>query len=291
MTIQNGRLDGKVAIITGAGKGIGAGCALRFGEEGAIVVVAEIDETLGHESVRAIEAVGGTAFFQRTDVTQAEDIRGLIEDTVARHGKLDILWNNAGGSQQGSDPGETALERLTPEEWDFTHALNLRSAFLGMKYAVPHMRAQGGGVILCTSSDAGLHGSAGLYHYNAMKAGVNRLVQSFAQTVGKDNIRINAIAPGFTLTDALRGNLPPGTDESILKVSQPLPRAGLPRDIANAGLFLASEEGSFITGLTIPVDGGWWAQAPQGERFTLAVMAAMQKDPEAAKVSGSTFLP
>jgi NAD(P)-dependent dehydrogenase (short-subunit alcohol dehydrogenase family) len=290
MAGERARLQGKIAIVTGAGKGIGAACAQRFAEEGATVLVADISEELGARVVMAIEAAGGTASFQRTDVTQEKDIVAMIDAAVDRYGRLDILFNNAGGSAKGTDPGETELERLTADQWDYTMALNLRSVFLGLKYSVPVMRRGGGGVVLCTSSDAGLKGSVGLYHYNAAKAGLNRLIQSFAQSVGRDNIRLNGIAPGFTLTDALRGNLPPGTDESILKVAQPLPRAGLPVDIANAGVFLASDEGSFITGVVLPVDGGWYAQAPQGERFTMAVMAAMQKDPDAAKDSGSSFL-
>ncbi len=287
---NNGRLQDKVAIVTGAGKGIGAACAKRFAEEGATVLVAEISAELGQSVVAEIEAAGGAARFQQADVTIERDIIAMIGAAITHYGKLDILWNNAGGSAKGSDPGPTELERLTAEEWDFTHALNLRSVFLGLKYAVPVMRKAGGGVVLCTSSDAGLKGSSGLYHYNAMKAGLNRLVQSYAQTIGRDNIRLNAIAPGFTMTDAMRGNLPPGTDETIMTITQPLPRAGLPLDIANAGLFLASDEGSFITGITLPVDGGWWAQVPQGERFTLAVAEAMAKNPQAAEASRSSFV-
>jgi len=276
MTPAGNRLSGKIAIITGAGNGIGAGCALRFAEEGATVVVAEIDETAGRRTVQAIEAAGGAARFQQTDITRPDDVRAMIEDTVASYGKLDILWNNAGGAVPGTDAGETMLERLTVEEWDQTHALSLRSVFLGLKYAVPHMRRNGGGVVLCTASVAGLRGGANLDHYNVQKAGVIRLVQGYSQTIGRDNIRLNAIAPGFTLTDASRAYRPAGTDESIFEIAQPLPRVGLPRDIANCGLFLASEEGSFITGLTIPVDGGWWANAPMDERYVLAAAAAQK---------------
>jgi len=283
MANKGGRLEGKVAVITGAARGIGAGCARRFAEEGAKVLIADILEDLGEGVAKEITEAGGTASFLRTDVTQAPDVAAMVEAAVEHYGRLDILWNNAGGSKMGSDPGETELEKLTAEEWDFTMALNVRSAFLCLKYATPVMRKAGGGVILCTSSGAGVRGAEGLYHYSVGKAALDRLIQSFAQTIGRDNIRLNGIAPGMTRTEAFLRSLPPGVDESVMKIGQPLPRAGTPLDIANAGVFLASDEASFITGVVLPVDGGWLAQAPHGARFVVAMHEAAQRNPEGAK--------
>lgn len=269
-----GRLSGKVAIITGAASGMGAESARLFAREGASLVVADIDESLGEQVVREISDEGGSAVFKRTDVTEEADLVAMIETAVSRHGRLDILFNNAGGGINGSDAGTTALERLTAAEWDRALALNLRSVFLAIKYALPHLRAAGGGSIINTGSDAGLRGIRGTEVYNAAKAAVHMLTTSFAQSIGGDNIRINAIAPGWTATPMLLGVLPAGAEETILPIAQPLRRVGRPADIANAALFLASDEAAFITGVVLPVDGGWLAQGDQNAALTLH-MASM----------------
>jgi NAD(P)-dependent dehydrogenase (short-subunit alcohol dehydrogenase family) len=274
MAEATGRLKDKVAVITAAASGMGAATARLFAREGASVLLADIDEALGQQVAGEIVRDGGTASFLRADVTREQDIVAMIETAVERYGRLDILYNNAGGGVGGSDEGPTALERLTAAEWDHCHALNLRSVFLGIKYALPHLRRAGGGSIIATGSDAGLRGIKGTYAYNAMKAGLHMLVQSFAQTAGPENIRVNAIAPGFTATAMLMASLPADADRTILPLAQPLPRAGRPEDIARAALFLASDEGSFVTGVVLPVDGGWLAQGDQNSRFTLHMHGA-----------------
>jgi NAD(P)-dependent dehydrogenase (short-subunit alcohol dehydrogenase family) len=264
-----GRLAGKVAAITGAASGMGAESARVFAREGAKVVIADIDAERGEAVRREIEGAGGTASFIRTDVTQEKDIVSMIAAANARYGKLDILFNNAGGGVTGSGAGVTAIERLSADEWDRAHALNLRSVFLGVKHALASMRAAGGGSIISTGSDAGLRGIRGTDAYNALKAGVHMLTRSLAQSVAADNIRINAIAPGWIATPMLLANFPPGAEKTILPIAQPTRRSGLPRDIANAALFLASDEASFITGVVLPVDGGWLVQGDQNAALVM----------------------
>jgi NAD(P)-dependent dehydrogenase (short-subunit alcohol dehydrogenase family) len=271
-----GRLDGKVAIITGAASGMGAESARIFAREGARVLIADVNAPLGEKVAQEIRANGGSASFLRTDVTEETDIVAMVATAVKQYGRLDILFNNAGGGVSGSEKGPTGLEMLTAAEWDRAHALNLRSVFLAIKYALPHLRAAGGGSIINTGSDAGLRGIKGTDVYNAMKAGVHMLVQGFAQSIGKDNIRINAIAPGWTATPMLLAVLPSDAEETILPIAQPLPRAGRPADIANAALFLASDEGAFITGIVLPVDGGWLAQGDQNAALS-AYMSGLSR--------------
>jgi NAD(P)-dependent dehydrogenase (short-subunit alcohol dehydrogenase family) len=189
------------------------------------------------------------------------------------------LFNNAGGGVAPSGKiGVTTLERLTASDWDRCHALNLRAVFLGIKYALPYLRKSGSGSIITTGSDAGLRGIRGTDPYNAMKAGVHMLTESLAQSLGGDNIRINAIAPGWIGTPMLLANLQPNALQEILPIAQPIQRAGRPSDIANAALFLASDEAAFITGVVLPVDGGWLAQGDQNA--VLAVRLANVAKPE-----------
>ena len=277
--VAAGRLQGKVAIITGAASGMGAESARVFAREGASVLIADINEKLGEAVAKEIESQNGKASFLRTDVTEERDIVAMIETAVNRYGRLDILFNNAGGGAAASGTtGETTLERMTAADWDRCYALNLRAVFLGIKHALPHLRKAGGGSIISTGSDAGLRGIRGTDAYNALKAAVHMLTVGFAQSVGASNIRINAIAPGWIGTPMLLGVLPAGALEDILPIAQPLPRAGRPADIASAALFLASDESSFITGIVLPVDGGWLAQGDQNAALTLHLANA--KKPE-----------
>jgi NAD(P)-dependent dehydrogenase (short-subunit alcohol dehydrogenase family) len=270
MATPGERLSGRVAVITGAASGMGAESARLFAREGASVLLADIQESLGETVAAEIRAAGGAAVFQRADVLQERDIVSMLETAVERFGRLDILFNNAGGGVMPSGTeGETTLERMSIEDWDRSHALNLRSVFLGVKYALPHLRKAGGGVILTTSSDAGLRGIRGNDAYNTHKAGVNMLTQSLAQTLAPFNIRINAIAPGWIGTPMLRAAMPPEVMDKVLPIAQPIERAGEAADIARAALFLASDDASFITGHVLPVDGGWIVQGDQNSRLTL----------------------
>jgi NAD(P)-dependent dehydrogenase (short-subunit alcohol dehydrogenase family) len=278
MAARAGRLAGKTALITGAASGIGAASARLFAREGAAVLIADIAEAKGLELAGEITGSGGIASFIRADVTKEADIIAMVQAAVARYGRLDILFNNAGGGIAGRGEGPTALERLSTEEWDLTYALNLRSVYLAIRHALPHLRQAGKGCILSTGSDAGLRGLRGTEAYNVFKAGLHMLTRSLAQSIAADGIRINAIAPGWTGTPMLLANFPAGAEESILPIAQPIQRAGTPADMANAALFLASEEASFITGVVLPVDGGWLAQGDQNARLVIHMAKAARPE-------------
>ena len=251
-----GRLDGKVAVITGAASGIGAATAQRFAREGAAVVVADLNDAGGRAVVEACVASGGRASFRRVDVSAEADVVGAIAQAVDAYGRLDVLFNNAGlGGAIGP------IDETTVEDWDRTQAVLLRSVFLGIKHAVPRMRAAGGGSIISTASVAGLRGGAGPHSYSAAKAAVINLTRSVALEVAKDNIRVNCICPGGIHTPLLSSRFP-GSDEMLaqmLTVIQPLQRAGVPDDIAAMALYLASDEARFVTGTAMVVDGGFTA--------------------------------
>jgi NAD(P)-dependent dehydrogenase (short-subunit alcohol dehydrogenase family) len=243
-----GRLDRKIAIITGAASGIGRAIAQRFTEEGATMVIADINESAGAEAARECGKGAGRALFHRTDVTSERDFREVIEKTVHDHGRLDVLVNNAGGG-----PWST-FENTTLENWDKTFALTLRSVFIGMKLAIPHMRKAGGGSIISIASNAGIRGMPPLHAYSAAKAGVINLTGSVARLVGKDFIRVNCISPGLISTPASRSTIP--NAQAAFARAQPIPQAGAPEDIAAMALFLASDDSKWVSGATMVVDGG-----------------------------------
>jgi NAD(P)-dependent dehydrogenase (short-subunit alcohol dehydrogenase family) len=251
-----GRLDGKVAVITGAASGIGAATAQRFCREGAAVVVADLNAGGAQSVVDACRAAGGRAVFRRTDVSIEADVAGAIGQAVDAFGRLDVLFNNAGlGGAIGP------IEDTTVEDWDRTQGVLLRGVFLGMKHAIPRLRAAGGGSIISTASVAGLRGGAGPHCYSAAKAAVINLTRSVALQVAKDNIRVNCICPGGIHTPLI-GSRFPGTDDMLaqmLSAIQPLPRTGVPDDIAAMALYLASDEAGFVTGAAMVVDGGFTA--------------------------------
>ncbi len=251
-----GRLDGKVALITGAASGMGRATSIRFAQEGAAVVVGDLNAQGGEETVAECKKAGGRAVFQRLDVTSETDIKGAVARAVAEFGKLNVIFNNAGlGGAVGT------IEEITVENWDRTQAVLLRAVFLGIKHAIPEMRKAGGGSIISTASIAGLQGGAGPVSYSAAKAAVINLTKSAALEVGKDRIRVNCICPGGINTPLIFNNVPGGYEAAgqFLKALQPIPRAGLPEDIAAMALFLASDESEWITGTAMVVDGGFTA--------------------------------
>lgn len=251
-----GRLDGKVAVITGAASGIGAATAERFCREGAAVVVADLNAAGGEAVVEACRAAGGRAAFARVDVCEEEQVRAAMARAETDFGRLDIVFNNAGlGGAVG------AIETLSVEDWDRTLAVLLRGVFLGIKHAVPRLRAAGGGSIISTASVAGLRGGAGPHPYSAAKAGVINLTRSVALELAKDHIRVNCICPGGIHTPLLSNRFPGGAEglTPLLAMLQPIPRAGYPEDIAAMATFLASDESSFVTGTAMVVDGGFTA--------------------------------
>lgn len=247
------RLEGKVAVITGAASGIGRASALRFAAEGAAVVVADLNEAGGEEVVARCRQGGGRALFQRTDVAREEDIQGLIARAETEFGRLDICYNNAGVAGAIGP-----LAAIGTADWDRTMAILLRSVFLGIKHSIEPMRRAGGGAIISTASVAGLRATDGPTVYSVAKAGVIHLTKCAARELGKDKIRVNCICPGGIVTPMLFGRAPGGEElvAKFLERAQPLARAGQPEDVAAMALFLASEEAAWVTGAAMVVDGG-----------------------------------
>lgn len=250
-------LTGKVAVITGAASGMGRAAAILFARQGANVVLADLNVKGGEEAAAEASGAGPRCVFQRTDVSQEADVQAMIGRAVSEFGKLDILFNNAGiGGAVGP------LEDIAVDDWDRTQAVCLRGVFLGMKHAIPAMRANGKGAIVSTASIAGIDGYSGLHAYCAAKAGVVNLTRSAALQLARDFIRVNCIAPGGVSTPIVwNGTANRETVEGFLVNAQPLPQVGVPDDIAQAALFLCSDEAGFITGHTLVVDGGATAGA------------------------------
>jgi NAD(P)-dependent dehydrogenase (short-subunit alcohol dehydrogenase family) len=250
-------LTGKVAVITGAASGMGRAAAILFARQGAHVVLADLNAKGGEEAAAEASQAGARSVFQRTDVAQEADVAALVARATSEFGKLDILFNNAGiGGAVGP------LEDIAVDDWDRTQAVCLRGVFLGMKHAIPAMRANGRGAIISTASIAGIDGYSGLHAYCAAKAGVVNLTRSAALQLARDFIRVNCIAPGGVSTPIVwNGAANKETVEGFLLNAQPLPQVGRPEDIAHAALFLASDEAGFVTGHTLVVDGGATAGA------------------------------
>lgn len=246
-----GRLDGKVAIITGAASGIGKATAGLFSVEGAKVVVADWDEDAGASVVAELLHQGGHATFVRTDVSRSEDVQRMVQAALNDFGRIDILINNAGIEGQQAQTAEA-----TEENWDHVMAVNLKSVFLGMKYAIPHMLTQGGGAIVNNASVAGLVGFAGSPAYCASKGGIVQLTRVTALEYAANNIRVNCVCPGVILTPMVERVAVNQEVLSALVSMEPLGRLGRPDEIASAILFLASDEASYVTGAILPVDGG-----------------------------------
>lgn len=248
-----GRLDGKVALITGAGSGFGRATSLLFSEEGANIIVADWVAEGGEETVRMIRNAGGDAVFVLADVSKAEDVKNMIKVAVDTYGKLDILYNNAGvGGAKGN------VTEMTEEGWDRGINIKLRGTWLGMKYGIPEMLKQGGGVVISTSSVSGLVAAPGVSaDYNVAMAAVIMLTKTAAVEFAGNNIRVNCICPGYSATPLLQRAM---ADERLLAElsrRQPMNRIGKAEETAQAALFLADDKASsFITGQALIVDGG-----------------------------------
>jgi len=250
------KLDGRVALITGAGSGIGRATALLFAEEGAKIAVADCASEGGQETVELIKAAGGQAIFVAADVSKAVDVEMMVNITMDTFGRLDILFNNAGVGGLMIPTWDT-----TEEAWDSVIDINLKGVFLGSKYALPVMISQGGGVIINTASITAIVGAPGLPAYCASKGGVAQLTKTIALESAKHNIRVNCICPGMIQT-AMSDSpfLADAADrqahiQAFLETI-PLGRLGRPEDIAKTALFLASDDSSYMTGAALVVDGG-----------------------------------
>jgi NAD(P)-dependent dehydrogenase (short-subunit alcohol dehydrogenase family) len=244
------RLDNKVAIVTGAGSGMGREEALLLAKEGAKVVATDINEAAVQAVVKEIKANGGEAISFAHNVVSEEEWIKVVEDTIQSFGKVDVLVNNAGISLAAG------LLDTTIEQWNKVININLTSIFLGMKHVIPHMQINKGGSIVNISSIAGLTGSSGAGAYTASKGGVRMLSKAAAVDYGKDNIRVNSVHPGFIETPMSAEFV---NNDQMLQwfLSQTaLPRVGQASEVAEAVLFLASDASAYITGVELPVDGG-----------------------------------
>ena len=250
-----GRLDGKVAIVSGGARGQGATEAMMFAREGAKVVLGDILDEEGKQVEAHINESGGDATYVHLDVTLEDDWRSAVDTAVGRYGKLDILVNNAGILIR------KGLEETTVEDWDRIMGVNAKGVFLGTKQAIPAMRRAGGGSIINISSTAGLVGSPnGSPSYTATKGAVRLLTKSTAIQYAKEGIRCNSVHPGPIDTEMIRETL---TDPARLEQRMerlPLGRVGTPEDIAYGVLYLASDESSFVTGSELVIDGGTTAE-------------------------------
>lgn len=248
-----GRLDGKVAVITGGGNGIGRATVLRFLQEGARVVVADLNEQTGSETLALAKQAGAEARarFIRTDVAREADVAAAVALATSAFGRLDVMFNNAGVAGAFGP-----ITDITEEDWDYTFDVLVKGVFFGMKHATRALKAQGsGGVIVSTASIAGLSGGDGPQAYSASKAAVINLTRAVAVELAPLRIRVNAICPGGILTPLLhRGNA--DAMRPVLEKFQPWPEAGQPEHIAGAALYLASDDATFVTGEALVVDGG-----------------------------------
>lgn len=249
-----GRLDRKVAVITGAASGIGRGTALCLAREGAAIVTADLNSQGGERVVGEIAAAGGRAVFQHADVSSEPDIKALVERAVREYGRLDIMFNNA-----GLVGAVGPIEAVSADDWDKTIAVLLRAVFLGIKHAVEPMRKSGGGSIISTSSVASFLPSPYGAAYAAAKGAVISLTRAAALQLGRDHIRVNCICPG-AINTPIWGVLPelsdPAAVAQALDHAQTIPRVGRPEDIASMVLYLASDESQWVTGTAMIVDGG-----------------------------------
>jgi NAD(P)-dependent dehydrogenase (short-subunit alcohol dehydrogenase family) len=247
------RLENKVALITGAGSGIGRESALLFAREGAAVVVADVNEDAGRAVVAELEGAGGRATFVRADVSKGADAEGMVRAAEEQFGRLDILFNNAGISHIDDDDAIATDEAV----WDLTMNINLKGVFLGCKYGIPALRRAGGGSIINTASFVAVLGAATpQLAYTASKGGVLSMTRELAAIHARENIRVNALCPGPLRTELLMKYLNTEEKRQRRLVHIPMGRFGEAHEIAKAALYLASEESSFVTGTTFLVDGG-----------------------------------
>ena len=243
-----GKLDQKIALITGAASGIGAATAKLFVSEGATVIVVDIDETNGR---RVAHEVGPRCVFHKANVGEPLEVEAMVRFAVGSFGRLDVLHNNVATAGAVAPVGDMPIEA-----WQRAIAVSLSGVFYGMRFALPQMVAQGGGAVVNTASVSGLAADYMLCAYNAAKAGVINLTRTAAIEYARKNIRVNAVCPGSVATPPLLRALGEGEGRRLLEEHHPVGRLGLPEEIARVVLFLASEDSSFMTGSIVVADGG-----------------------------------
>jgi NAD(P)-dependent dehydrogenase (short-subunit alcohol dehydrogenase family) len=251
-----GILDNKVAIITGAGSGIGRATAKIFAREGARLMLVDIVEKGGHETLQMVKELGADAIFRKADVSRAADVEGAVADAVATYGRLDCAFNNAGIGGAGR-----LTHEYNEEEWNRVISVNLTGVWLCMKAEITQMLKQGGGAIVNTSSIMGLTGAIRVPAYTAAKHGVAGLTKAAALEYGRHGIRINAVCPAPIYTPLLMSGFEkrPDIEQRYIR-SEPMKRLGQPEEVGEAVAWLCSDRASYVTGLPMPVDGGYMAQ-------------------------------
>jgi NAD(P)-dependent dehydrogenase (short-subunit alcohol dehydrogenase family) len=258
------RLEGKVAIVTGGGGGIGGATARALAREGASVLVVDVKEDAAERVANGIRNTGGIASSFQADLSEEPQVQAVIAEATRSFGRLDVLHNNAALTDADFLSADTAVTELSLDVWERTLAVNLRSQMLMCKHAVPIMADQGGGSIINMSSGASLKGDRTRTAYGVSKAGVNALTLYVATSHGKKGIRANTILPGLVITDAVRAHLKDDVVASLSKATL-TPSVGQPDDIADVVVFLASDESRYITGQMLAVDGGMSAHVGLGD--------------------------
>jgi len=254
------RLEGKVAVVTGAATGIGRATAVLFASEGARIVFGDVNDAEAEETVRLIRSAGADATYVHCDVRQGEDVRRLVETAVTAHGRLNVMMNNVGVNFYGK------VHETSEEDWAACLNLNLGGVYRGMREAIPHLLAAGGGSIVNTASNQGLVAFNGFAAYAAAKGAIVQLTRQAALDYAPDNIRVNCICPGAVRTPMNPELLDPSLDGGarLARSSSRIPmlRIGEPEEIAQAALYLASDESAWVTGLALVVDGGVTIKGP-----------------------------
>lgn len=242
------RLQNKVTLITGGAGGIGKETALVFAREGAKVVICDANEQAGLTTLQELAAICPEATFFTVDVTNREQVNTMVSETLAKFGQIDVLINNAGITS------DAFLAKMTEEQWDKVIAVNLKGVFNCTQAIIPTMVSQQKGKIINATSLVGIYGNIGQTNYAATKAGVIGMTKTLAQELGRKGINVNAVAPGFIITEMTR--IVPQKVLDQMTEKTPLGRPGQTRDVANAYLFLASDESNFVNGIVLSVDGG-----------------------------------
>jgi NAD(P)-dependent dehydrogenase (short-subunit alcohol dehydrogenase family) len=261
------QLEGKIAIVTGAGGGIGSATAELMAARGASVVLADVHLQSAERVAAAVEHAGGTAQPLLLDLRREDSIVALVQSALQRFGRIDILHNNAADLAPDLAGRDRDVETMEAEVWDRTFAVNLRGTMLCCKYVLPHMVCQGGGSIINTASNLGMQGNVGQAAYAASKAAIIQLTRSIAASHGRRGIRCNTVSPGLVMTPAARDNLPPRLHQ-IVAGETLTPYLGVPADIAHAVAFLASDEARYVTGHNLVVDGGTASHVPGFAQFS-----------------------